>query len=322
MHIGILGINFKTAELALHESIARSALAIFQENTSIPMVLLSTCNRTEIYFSSENLVRVKMELQALLQSRLGFSLGDALYSCFEKDCFEHLCRVTAGLDSAILLETEIARQVKTAYACACSRYPLPSGLHYLFQKAFKVAKSVRNYFLLQNGGSMLFDTLWQIIEKEFSDLAQKRVLLVGYSETHRRLFDFLENKGMREITFCTRRPENVLGLNALGRERLFEWNEYDLISCAAQADSYLIRGKGKKKHLIFDLSVPRNVDPEVENVKLFNIEQLNKLVAQKKDLLKESLEMSETFLRENVSRLSDLYHAKTDQSFSRLTLSI
>lgn len=310
MRVGILGINFKTADLALHELVARSALAVFQENITIPMVLLSTCNRTEIYFSSENLAHVKNQLQ----ERVGFPLSDHLYSFFEVDCFAHLCRVTAGLDSAILLETEIARQVKTAYAHACSRYCLPSGLHYLFQKAFKVAKSVRNYFLLQNGGSILFETLWQIAEMEFTDLRQVRILLVGYSETHRRLFDFLENKGLQQITFCTRRPENVLGINVLGRERLSDWNEYDLISCAAQADAFLISGKGKKKHLIFDLSVPRNVDPNVEFVKLYNIEQLNRLVAKKKDLLKEPLELSETFLKDNVSRLSHLYHAKTAQS--------
>ena len=307
MHIGVLGVNFKTAGLALHEVIARNALAVFQEERLIPVVLLSTCNRTEIYFSAENLVSARDELQ----ERIGLEEEESLYSYFDEDCFSHLCKVTSGLDSAIFLETEIASQVKLAYACACKRFVLPSVIHYVFQKSFKIAKSIRTLFLLQKRGSpTLFSTLWQIAEREWGDVREKKVLLVGHSRTHRRLSSFFMRKGVLDLTFCSRHPERVVGMNACGRDRLPYWNEYDLISCASQEDRFLICGEGKKeKHLIFDLSVPRNVDPDVESesVKLFNIEQINAFLAQTKDLLKEPLGRAESYIEESVNRSSRLY---------------
>ena len=307
MHIGVLGINFKTAGLALHEAIARNSLAVFQEEAFIPIVLLSTCNRTEIYFSANNLVFAR----DALQERIGLEEGESFYSYFDEHCFSHLCKVTAGLDSAIFLETEIASQVKLAYACACKRFSLPSVIHYVFQKSFKIAKSIRTLFLLQKRGApTLFSTLWQIAEGEFSDVRQKKVLLVGYSGTHRRLSSFLTRKGVLDLTFCSRHPERVVGMNACGRDQLSRWNEYDLISCASQEDRFLICGEGKReKHLIFDLSVPRNVDPDVESasVKLFNIEQINAFLAETKDLLKEPLDRAESYIQESVHRSSCLY---------------
>lgn len=308
MHIGVFGINFKTAPLVLHEMIARSALAVFHE---IPIVLLSTCNRTEIYFSSDDLLKTKNELQALL------GVGDCFYSYFEKDCFAHLCKVTAGLDSAILFETDIARQVKMAYANACNQFALPRALHYVFQKAFKVAKSVRARFLgVEPRGPTLFNTLWEIAQEAFLDVSACKVFLVGNSETHRKLAAFLQHKEVREITVCSRQPENVLGFKSCNRDSLPTWSEYDLISCATQADSFVICGKGCKKHLIFDLSVPRNVDPEVgsEQVKLLNIEQINQRIAEKKEELKEPLEKAEEVLWENVLHLVDLYLEKSFSS--------
>lgn len=308
MNVGIVGINFKTAPLALHELIARSAAALFQENISIPLVLLSTCNRTEIYFSAENLAQTKAEIQMRIQERAGICLENLLYSYFERDCFAHLCRVSAGMDSAIFLETEIARQVKLAYAISCRRFLLPGVLHYLFQKSFKVAKSLRS----TREGLSIFSILWQMGEEEFSDLNQRSLFLVGYSETNRRLVDFFEQRGVKDFTFCSRQPEKVLGFKAVTREALSSWSDYDLISCASQTDTFLIQGEGKKKHLIFDLSVPRNVDPMVEKggVKLFNIEQINAQILQQKEDDHVLHTRLETHLWDNVSRLSSIYGDK------------
>jgi glutamyl-tRNA reductase len=319
MNIGIIGINFKTAPLSLHESIARSSLSLFQEMMPIPMVLLSTCNRTEIYFSSENLAQTKREIQERIEERIGISLEGLLYSYLNRDCFAHLCRVSSGLDSAIFLETEIARQVKLAYALSCKRSILPSVLHYVFQKSFKVAKCLRSSVLSLKKGTSIFSILWQMGEEEFLDLRQRNIFLVGYSETNRRLADFFEQKGSKNFTFCSRWPEKVVGYTAVGRDALSSWNEYDLIFCASQTDTFLIQGEGRKKHLIFDLSVPRNVDPRVEKggVKLYNIEQINKQIAQNKDETQELLHQLETLLWENVSRLSSLYRDKI--SFTRLS---
>lgn len=318
MHVGVLGINYKTAQLAMHEAIAKGAFSVFQEKSNLfpcPVVLLATCNRTELYFSADDISSAERSLLSLLERHVGPILSRSLYSYYDTDCFAHLCRVASGLDSAIFMETEILRQVKMAYTSACGRFNLPKGLHYIFQKAFKVAKTIRSRFQIQKGSPTLFNTLWQITEKHFPEMARQRVLLVGYSETHRRLGAFLERKGVLDLTFCTRKPESVREHKACGREQLQDWNAYDLISCASQSNAFLIQGKGKKKHLIFDLGVPRNVDPEVESeeVVLFNIEQINRAMEQKKELCLDLLEKAEECLWENVGRLSSLYQVKSDE---------
>lgn len=306
LSIGVLGINFKTADLQLREEIARGAESLNGERALFfrhPTVLLSTCNRTEIYFSSENLAEAHTDLLALLRTRIETPFEHRLYSYFGIDCFAHLCRVAAGLDSAILAETEIQRQVKVAYANA---KVLPSCLHYAFQKALKVSKYIRSHLELERGAPTLYGTIWQLA-KEF-----KNILLVGYSEINRGFASFLMHKGVKDIALCTRNPSSVRleGVRVYDRRLLSHWQEFDLIVSASKADGYLITGKTDRRHLIFDLSVPRNVDPAV-NAELYNMEQLNHLIEQKRNVL--HFEQCEELVLENVLKLTQIYQLKTSR---------
>ena len=271
-------MNFKTADLALHEAVARR-LAI-----ESPAIVLSTCNRIEIYFSTP------VDLLAFPLQNTYFHSG--------AECFFHLCKVASGLDSAVFAETDILRQVKAAYTRACQQYILPSALHYLFQKSFKIAKAVRSEFFAKKTFPTIESVLWQMIS-EILPQEHRKTLLVGYSEMHRKFAAFLTRKGVRDISFCTRSSRPEVQVNMHGREELQHWQHYDLISCATQADDFLITGQGRKKHLIFDLSVPRCVDPNIGGVSLFNIEQINWRI----DHAEQNLEEIESFIWENVLRL-------------------
>jgi len=302
LQIGVLGINFKTAELALRESIARGAQSLSGERAIFfphPIIVLSTCNRTEIYFSSDDLAAAHSDLLAYLRAQIEEEFEHRLYSYFGVDCFAHLCRVASGLDSAILAETEIQRQVKVAYAQARR---LPSCLHYAFQKALKVSKGIRNRLELERGTPTLYGTLWQLAEWK-----NKRILLVGYSEINRGLISYLMHKQVKDLTLCTRDPFSLKleGIHLRDRTVLDRWQEYDVIVCASKANGYLISGNGSKNQVIFDLSVPRNVDPNV-GAKLYNIDQL---IEQNEGALR--LERCEAFLWENVLKLTRIYRSKT-----------
>jgi len=319
LQVGVIGVNFKTAELPLREAIAKSAASLAGEKRLFfphPTILLSTCNRTEIYFHAPDLAQAQSDLLSLLRRQVEVPFEHRLYSYFGIDCFAHLCRVAAGLDSAILAETEIQGQVKTSYGKACEILALPSALHYLFQKALKVAKSVRSHLAIDRGAPTLFGTLWQIAAQSLGNLKDKRILLVGYSEIHRGFSSFLAHKGIEKLTFCTRSPESVHQWRACGREEITRWDEYDLISCASKADDFLIHGPGKKRHLIFDLSVPRNVDPRVGggDIALYNIEQIDQIIEQKKFMPSDSLERLEAHLWENVLHLAHLYRDKVERA--------
>jgi glutamyl-tRNA reductase len=302
--IGILGINYKTADLSLREAIARGAEILSGERALFfpyPTVLLSTCNRTEIYFSAEDLALAHSHLLAYLRGQIVDPFEHRLYSYFGIDCFVHLCRVTAGLDSAILAETEIQRQVKVAYSKGRN---LPSCLHYVFQKALKVSKEVRNQMDLKRSGPTLYGTLWQLAKWR-----KQKILLVGYSELNRGLISFLIHKGIENMTLCTRNPSQVVieGVQVVSRDILARWQDYDVIVCASKADDYLISGKGEKKHVIFDLSVPRNVDPKIEAL-VYNIEQVNQLIERKRSL--ETVDLCDDYIWKNVLKLIRIYNQR------------
>ncbi|PIS02027.1 MAG: glutamyl-tRNA reductase [Chlamydiae bacterium CG10_big_fil_rev_8_21_14_0_10_42_34] len=313
LSIGVLGINFKTADLALREAIARGAQTLNGERAiffSHPIVVLSTCNRTEIYFSDDDLPGVHSDLLAYLRKQIEVPFEHRLYSYFGTDCFTHLCRVTAGLDSAIFAETEIQRQVKLAYGKA---RVLPSCLHFAFQKALKVGKTVRTQLELERGSPTLYSKLWQM-----TNWKNKRILIVGHSEINRGLISFLQHKDVQNISICTRYLDAVKleGIHLSDRNALNEWQQFDVIVCASRSEKYLIKGQGSMRHWIFDLSVPRNVDPEVgKSTNLYNIDEL---IERNEPLHK--IEACEALVRSNVTKLARIYRVKTQHGLENVEM--
>src|SRR5690554_1094898 len=116
LSVGVLGVNHKTANLPLREAIARAVVNLKSIFLPLQIVILSTCNRTEIYFSAEDLTEGHSHLLSFLRKAIDVPFEQAFYSFFGMDCFFHLCRVAAGLDSAIFAESEIQRQVRVAYS--------------------------------------------------------------------------------------------------------------------------------------------------------------------------------------------------------------
>lgn len=284
LRVGVVGINFKTADLSLRESIARSAEGLTGEAGLFfphPAIVLSTCNRCEIYFSSSDLAQAHTDLLRFLRREVEVDFEHRLYSYFGIHCLSHLCRVAAGLDSSIVSETEIQRQVKCSYLAAVSS-PLPSEMHFLFQKALRVGKEIRTAFPMIQGGETIFKAIWGLIQQAGVDLAEAKILFVGNSQINRALIRFLERRGMKDAHLSSRQPNKERG--SIGRDILSFWERYDLIFCASQSTEYLLRPKESGEAMIFDLSVPRNVDPEVgemPGVRLFNIEQLDALAKER-----------------------------------------
>jgi glutamyl-tRNA reductase len=292
MRVGVLGLNHKTADLALREPFARAARTLARERALFfahPTVLLSTCNRTEIYFSASDLSEAHSDLLAHLRRYLDVPFEHRLYTYFGIDCFIHLARVTAGLDSAIAAESEIQRQVKVAYATATEFLQLPSCMHYVFQKALRVGKQVRTQFSF-HGMPSLCQAVWDMAG------GARHVLLVGNSEINRQMARYLSRRGVERIDLVTRTPSIVPGCTVYGREHLVHWAQYDVVVAATNTDEYLISGPVVSATMLFDLSVPRSIDPALNAV---NIETLSGWVAQKTD----ELQAADASLVEHVLKL-------------------
>jgi Glutamyl-tRNA reductase len=155
--------------------------------------------------------------------------------------------------------------------------------------------------------------VWRLSQDFFKDKLPQSVLFVGYSELTRLLIPSFLRKGVDQITLCTKRPSSVQlsPCEVVGREALHSWFRFDLIICASKADGYLIQGSGASGRLVFDLSVPRNVDPRVgQTSQLYNMEQINACVERSLKQHMIYIDQSEKLVKTSVHHLARIYKHK------------
>lgn len=325
LRIGVVGINHKLASLELREQLASVCQRRFGAGVSIhgvhSFVLLSTCNRTEIYFSSENPAASHSYLLGVLRGDIEGEFDQKLYSYFNYDCFLHLCRVTAGLDSAILAETEIQGQVKAAYCHAHRWSPLPSSIHYTFQKALKMGKEVRTRLKLDKGLPDVEHALWHLGYRHLENPKSAKLLLVGSSKINIKVGAFLKSCGVEAITLANRTDEKGrryaerLGFSHLPWRSLDRWEEYDWVIVATKAAKPLLTHSTSTNKLLIDLSVPRNIDPNIQGHHLYNIDEINELLAGRRPM--QGVVEAEQFIFEQTRRYIDIYTTKTSSHLTK-----
>jgi glutamyl-tRNA reductase len=299
MRVGVLGINHKLADLKLRESFAKVCQKRFSPSESMslehPLVLLSTCNRAEVYFSSDVLADTHSYLLNVLRDDLidvSETFDQKLYSYFGIDCFQHLAQVAAGLDSAIVAETEIQGQVKNAYETSSGVMSLTQDLHFLFQKSLKIAKDVRTRFTLGRGMPDLEHAVLNTGLNFFGEPDKAKILVVGASDINEKIIAFFKGKNIKNITLCNRSGQRAhllaekYMLETLSWGRLGEWVDYDWIIFGTKASEFLITKKDipqnmRGQKLVVDLCVPRNVEPKLgrdPRITLLNIDQIDRML--------------------------------------------
>ena len=329
MRIGVLGINHKLADLSLREKLAIACQKRFSADRSIcnpAVVLLSTCNRTEIYFCCDDLPDAHTHLLKTLRREVEEDDFDQkLYSYFGYDCFLHLARVAAGLDSANRRETEIQGQVKMAYLQTLECCQLPKELHYLFQKALKLGKEIRHQYPAERGIPDLGHTLFHVGKELFPCVETVKILFVGASKINRRILSYLQKKPFHSLTICNRTFEKGqelaknLGATCLPWEALSLWHTFDWILFGTKSPRFLLTQKDLlnaplSKKLIVDLSVPRNVDPQIVNhplISLFNIDDMNDTLMSQRKSNNDSHLLAEGYLQKAAAKQIAIFHQKS-----------
>lgn len=296
MRVGVVGINHKLANLKLREQLAKACQKWFGTLQAVHdhhyFILLSTCNRTEIYFSSQDLAETHSYLLGILRVEVEEEFDHKLYSYFGVDCFSHLARVTLGLDSAIIAETEIQGQVKLAYENISDYHSLPGDIHFLFQKSLGIAKKLRSELQLGRGMPNLEHAILQTGKYILKKPEEAHVLFVGASVINQKILNFLKNKNFQNISLCNRSDDygqtlaKQYGTKYLAWSEFNRWMEYDWIIFGTKSPDYLITHEQIKDFsfnpkLLMDLCVPRNIDPKIgqdSRITLLNIDQINRLL--------------------------------------------
>jgi glutamyl-tRNA reductase len=321
MRIGVLGINYKSAPLHLREKIAQACRHCLSPNK----VVLSTCYRTEIYISQDDLAEAQCELFADLKKRVPHSHEHAFYTFFGKECFFHLACVTAGLDSAMLAESDIQRQVKLAYEGTRLQQTLSAPLHYLFQKALKLGKTVRSSFPIFQSPLHLEGMIDQLIDKILGPAPE--LLFIGNSDINRKMIHYFWRRGKRKMTLCTRSLDSAqpfaldYQLTLKDRSELAHWHHYDGVIAATNTEDHLITSKppASKTRLILDLSVPRSVEPSLKHhsdLTLLNMEEIGSFFESYHSLRLSEVETIKNFLQQSIEQYAALYEKKSQAIFA------
>jgi glutamyl-tRNA reductase len=321
MQIAVLGINYKSSTLSLRELFARACENMLGVDNAMgfPFVLLSTCNRTEIYFSAHDLPAVHSELLQLLRTEIPEPFEHLLYSYFGIECFFHLAIVASGLDSVVIAESEIQRQVKTAYETAQLHRALPHSIHFSFQKALKIGKGVRSSYPTLRTAWTLPKMIFQLAIDAVKDLHNASILFIGNSEINRSVIASFRAKHTK-MTLCTRSVYSAEEFAARSRIRLIDWSglenwpQYDLVICGTRSHDFLLTLENLSTHhrtqLLIDLGMPRNIDPRFKShagISLFNIDELGEFIDERKETSILQMHAAESWVRQAAERQAAIF---------------
>jgi glutamyl-tRNA reductase len=303
MPIVCLGINHRTAPVNVREQFALAEgklpelLATVRVETSAEeAVILSTCNRVEIYAATDGLPgNLLNELRAFLVGEREVD-DDVFYELTDVEAVEHLFKVASGLDSMVLGETEILGQLKTAYQLALEQKATGSRLNKSFQKAFNAAKQIRTETNIQRGSVSVANVAVELAGKIFDRLDDRTVMVIGAGDTSEKTARALLSRGAQSVIVSNRSLERAealateLGGKAVSFENWeSEFAAIDIIISSTSAPHYVLDRKRLeplqklRQHrplLLVDIAVPRDIEPEVnflEDVYLYNIDDLQSI---------------------------------------------
>ena len=323
MDIGIIGVNYKSADLSFRESLVKNLKNMHFNPFFYPFsrVVLSTCNRFEIYFHSPSLTETHSHLLHDFTKEFNQKSSYKLYSYFGRDCFEHLAKVTTGLDSAILAETEIQGQVKNAYREAHTNKTCSRDLHFLFQKSLKIGKEIRSKFPVEKNVPDLVQTIINLKENLRSVKERPKLLFIGASKINQQIIKRIDLKKYQ--VFLTNRTQekgkllaDKLKVKYLSWDFLSAWDQFDGVILATNSHDHLIYHKNdlaSSSKLIIDLGVPRNASPKLSldpNIKLLNIDQINKMVRKHRQIYLQKADEIEKMIGVAVSKQKKIFISK------------
>lgn len=325
MRIGVIGLNHQVAPLELRERVAHLLSPRSHPICCSSHLVLSTCNRTEIYFSAEELSDCHTSLLQLLQVHLEPSALQSLYCFFGEKCLHHLLRVTAGLDSAIVAETEIQGQVRRSYELARQNSFLTKELHFLFQKSLQTAKRVRTLFFQGRPLASLEELIGQLCQQLAPDDAP--LLFLGASAMNGQLIAHCKRHLKAPLHLCNRDPTRgkafaeQFNLQLLPWEERSAWPSYAIVLAATTAGRYLLTEEqllsyraSREVRAIVDLSLPRNAEPALEHhLALYQIDQLHQRLQGRRNQLGTQLEAAEDYLQERSYQLLGLWQGREER---------
>lgn len=332
----VLGLNHKTVPVEIREKFAMTAESIksgLRHVGDLPgiseAVVLSTCNRTEMYavLSSE---AGKDSLKEFFLTLSGNTEADAkpeyFYYFTGESCIRHLFEVVSGLDSMVLGESQILNQVKTAYTMALAEKATGTILNTLFHRAITTGKRVRTETHISYNAVSVSYAAVQMAQRILGTLEGKTALIVGAGETAELTVKNLQGKGLAGLIVTNRhydRAEDLasrMGGRAVVFDKAFQAaDDADIIVSSTGATQYIIKPwdvrqlmnrRQNRPLIIIDIAVPRDSDPEVGDIKgvtLVNIDDLQQIVEDNIKFREGEAERARVIIEEEIASIEERF---------------
>lgn len=330
--IVVLGLSHHSSPVQLRERFAFDQAripAVLQlmrdQGIAEEAVILSTCNRVEIYASTSlDATKAFAEMKEFLVTCHDYRdpINDEIYFLPEPRSVHHLFKVASGLDSMVLGETEILGQLKVAYDLALKHQHTGARLNKAFQRAFNVAKHIRTETGIQRGSISVGSVAVELAEKIFESLNDHHVMVIGAGDTSEKTARALLSRGAKSIVVANRSFDRAeaLAKDLGGRAVQFDdWSKefanIDIAISSTSAPHYvldrlklepLMKLRKNRPLLLIDIAVPRDIDPAVNlmsNVYLYNIDDLQSIAQDYLKQRKEEIARCEEIIEEKAKPL-------------------
>ena len=340
MKIVVVGLNHKSASIDIRERLAfdseqtlRALRELKNRFCEAEFVLLSTCNRVELYCASKRMGGVMAgETAKFLSEFHNVALEefeDFLYVHNEEDAVKHLLTVASSLDSMVVGEAQIIGQVKESYRLACAAKSTGKVLNRLFHCAFATSKKIHTTTSLSSRRVSLAGIAVELTMQLFADISSAKVVVIGAGEMGELLVQHLLQVECKNITVVNRSYKRGLnmarryGISAEKWEGLQEQlMSANIVIASAATQNYLFKKDSFKKImdnrregalLIIDVAVPRNFEPsvnEIENVYLYSVDELSEVAEQNRKAREEDITKGMQVICENVTEFMDWFRAR------------
>lgn len=329
MHIVVVGLNYKTAPVEIREKLnfqpdelADAMKQLKNEKSILENVIVSTCNRTEIYAVVDQLHTGRYYMKNFLADWFGMDKEKITpyLTIYEQDgALEHLCRVACGLDSMILGETQILGQVRTSFLLAQENHTVGTIFNQLFKQVITLAKRSHSETEIGANAVSVSYAAVELAKKIFGELKTKHVLILGAGKMGELAAQNLHGSGVGQVTVMNRTLQKAEELATRFNGEAKGINE---LQCALIEADILISSTGAKEFVVtkemmthvekmrkgrplfmVDIAVPRDLDPllaELESVFLYDIDDLQGIVEANLEERKQEAEKIELLIEAEI----------------------
>ena len=332
MHLLVIGISHHTAPLELRErldfqtrGIGQTLRALAQRGSAHEAVVLSTCNRAEIYAACDDVAGARADLTRFVADFHGIDpslLTPHVYDATDLDAARHLFRVAAGLDSLVVGEPQILGQVKEAYTLSGDAQFVGPILNRLFHSSFAVGKRVRSETSLGSGAVSVSYAAVALAKKIFGALNGRTVVVIGAGEMGKLTALHMKSQGVSHVTIVSRTMAHAArSAEAIGGANVAPWDDLDTaigasdivlaatgaaapILSKARVES-IMRTRRNRPLFIIDIAMPRDVEGaagELEQVFLYNIDDLQATIRENLARRESEVTQAERIVTEEVEK--------------------